>query len=631
MYSIPIAYAIPSKNEIIWETIGNPDSLDPHVNYESFGDWVFYNVYETLYTYPWDSSSTNPLIPLLAESSPVISADGLNYTITLRTGIRFHDSTPFNASCVKWNIERAMKIFDVNGPVWMIAEPLKGGSELANIAYNEGSDSLAFHFAFDDWIESSGAIIVLETYQIRFVLEEPYSPFIAALSTSVGSMMSPSYVLANAPIFQTWESYGVDYGEYTNEMSWGMCGTGPYMFAEWTLGERIVLEINPNYWREPSSTSAGSIGMVTIKTNEDANSRIANLEAGEIDGCYLSKDYISRVYDPYLWESVNPEIFVSYDGASYTLTFAGFNLGTIRINDVDLASPFSNVHFRRAIINTPIPDIMIEESLSGLGAPAHGPIPYGMYGHNGTSFYANRYNFTKAIEEWNLAMEDYSFIDSLNALDNEIILYYPLTSQEPSVFYEILQDTLYELWTQPNANLTGLSQSMSCTLLGLSWPSYTDILRQGNMLIYLMSWNPDFADPDDFLQPLVYHRGVYAERIGYNNTDVNNWCELQRLTTGAERIQYLNLIQEQVASDAPYFWLTQETEFRVWRTWLYGDGLVYNPMHQIYFYHVYKEGVPIVADILRTFLIIGISIEVVIIATLVVYRFSRRSQQTSST
>ena len=45
-----------------------------------------------------------------------------------------------------------------------------------------------------------------------------------------------------------------------------------------------------------------------------------------------------------------------------------------------------------------------------------------------------------------------------------------------------------------------------------------------------------------------------------------------------------------MANDAPYIWLYQPTEFRPWRTWLHGDGLVYNPMHDIYFYNMYKTG-----------------------------------------
>ena len=63
-----VVLTAPWSNEIVWETVGSPDSLDPHVNYESFGDWIFHYVYETLYTYPWDSAETELLVPLLASS-----------------------------------------------------------------------------------------------------------------------------------------------------------------------------------------------------------------------------------------------------------------------------------------------------------------------------------------------------------------------------------------------------------------------------------------------------------------------------------------------------------------------------------------------------------------------------------
>jgi peptide/nickel transport system substrate-binding protein len=616
-----IVHAEPRRDEIIWETVGSPESLDPHVNYESFGNWVFYNVYETLYTYSWDSHT-----PLLASSAPTVSADGLNYTITLQTGVSFHDGTPFNASCVKWNIERAMKLFYIFGPVWMIAEPLKGGSELADIAYSEGPDSDTFQIAFEQWIASSGAIVVLDDYQIRFVLEEPYTPFIAALSTPVSSMMSPTFALSHS-YSADWGNYGVIYGDFETYMNEHTCGTGPYMVSQWIWNDRVVLNLNPNYWRSSSTTDAGSIKSVTLKTNEDSNSRILNLQAGEIDGCYLPKEY-----DWYYELSNDPNILVSTGGTSYTLSFAGFDLDTIRINNTDYISPFNNIHFRKSIVRAFPTDLFIEESLSGFGFQVKSPIPYGMYGHNDAAFIMD-YNFTNAVEEWNLAMLDPTFVDALNSLGNEIPLFFPMTSQPPDLFYEILIETMIDLWEHPNANLTGLDQPMDFALQGVSWPEYLTLLDQGALLIYLMGWIPDFADPDNCLQPIVYHKGLYAQRIGYNNTDVNNWFEIQRTTDGADRLQYLDLIQEQIAQDVPYLWLAQEGEFRTWRLWLLGDGLLFDPMHDIYFYNVYKEGVSedSFTQALRFYLIIGISVELVIVSILIVYRFSRPSRRTSST
>src|ERR1035437_1582635 len=48
----------------------------------------------------------NQVIPVLAASMPTVSADGKTYTFTLRTGVTFHDGTPFNAAAVKFNYDR---------------------------------------------------------------------------------------------------------------------------------------------------------------------------------------------------------------------------------------------------------------------------------------------------------------------------------------------------------------------------------------------------------------------------------------------------------------------------------------------------------------------------------------------
>ncbi|MFX1416439.1 MAG: ABC transporter substrate-binding protein, partial [Promethearchaeota archaeon] len=184
-------------DELIFEVGGDPDCMDPHVNYAAGASNLHFNIYETLYTYPWGSNNTEPTIPLLASAAPVISADGKQYNITLRQGITFHDGTPFNASCVKWNIERAVKIFAVRGPVWMIIEPLSGGESLELVAWVNGTKSDEFGIAFDDWRANSGAIVVLDTYTIQFNLERPYPPFIMAMTYEVGAFMSPTYVLSN--------------------------------------------------------------------------------------------------------------------------------------------------------------------------------------------------------------------------------------------------------------------------------------------------------------------------------------------------------------------------------------------------------------------------------------------------
>ena len=110
------------------------------------------------------------------------------------------------------------------------------------------------------------------------------------------------------------------------------------------------------------------------------------------------------------------------------------------------------------------------------------------------------------------------------------------------------------------------------------------------MPICFVGWAPDYADADNYIFPFCYQYGTYAMRIGYNNTNVNDWYEAAKIETDPEvRQTYFDQIQEQVAEDTPYLWVYQIVEFRAWRTWMHGDGLVYNPMHSAYWFHMYKD------------------------------------------
>ncbi|MGV9170603.1 MAG: ABC transporter substrate-binding protein, partial [Promethearchaeia archaeon] len=235
--------AAPTGQTIVWETIGNPNYMDPHVNYESFGSWIHYNVYETLYTYEWDSVDTEPTQPLLA-TDYTVSSDGLNYTFTLREGVTFHDGTPFNASCVRYNFERVLAVFDTGGPAWMLAEPILGGADIENAAYGYGAGSDAHVGNFTEWQQANedgtGAIIVMDEYTVRIRLAYPYAAFLPAITYEVGAMISPTFVENNG---------GIEIGSHNEVLDEETCGTGPYMLDEWEIDDHITLEQYDNYWR----------------------------------------------------------------------------------------------------------------------------------------------------------------------------------------------------------------------------------------------------------------------------------------------------------------------------------------------------------------------------------------------
>ena len=85
-----------------YEDIQSPD---PDVAYDIPGLALVNNVYEGLVKYETGDSTT--IVPGLA-TEWTVSPDSLTYTFTLRTGVSFHDGTPFNAAAAKASFERRL-------------------------------------------------------------------------------------------------------------------------------------------------------------------------------------------------------------------------------------------------------------------------------------------------------------------------------------------------------------------------------------------------------------------------------------------------------------------------------------------------------------------------------------------
>src|SRR5471032_3373923 len=67
--------------------IGEPQTLDPMASTADLVGIITQHIYELLFTFDANWNVT----PMLAESMPVISKDGLIYTIPLRQGVKFHN------------------------------------------------------------------------------------------------------------------------------------------------------------------------------------------------------------------------------------------------------------------------------------------------------------------------------------------------------------------------------------------------------------------------------------------------------------------------------------------------------------------------------------------------------------
>src|SRR5580765_6908994 len=86
--------------------IGEPQTLDPMASTADLVSTIMQHVYEPLYTFDanWN------IAPMLAESMPTVSKDGLTYVIPLRKGVKFHNGREMVADDVIASLQRWMEL-----------------------------------------------------------------------------------------------------------------------------------------------------------------------------------------------------------------------------------------------------------------------------------------------------------------------------------------------------------------------------------------------------------------------------------------------------------------------------------------------------------------------------------------
>jgi 4-phytase/acid phosphatase/peptide/nickel transport system substrate-binding protein len=160
------------------------------------------------------------------------SDDFKSWTFKLRSGVKFHDGTPFNAQAVKENFDRQ--------------------KDPANKC------RCAFYIAFIHDVQAPDELTVV------YNLNDPSVnlPAVLSVQSSNNVVQSPT----------AWKTKGDDYSR-------NPVGSGPYILKSWTAGDRMVLERNPDYWNKGHPY----LDRITLKPLPDAQSRFASLQSGEAD------------------------------------------------------------------------------------------------------------------------------------------------------------------------------------------------------------------------------------------------------------------------------------------------------------------------------------------------------------
>ena len=221
----------------------NPDlgDLDPAQDWGFGAPIVLAHTYDRLF-----QMGGQPLAPqpMLAADVPTtqnggISADGLVYTIHLRTGATFHDGTTVDASAVVSSFERIKKINQ--GPVGVSAK----------------------------WIAKMQAV---DPQTVRFTLSQPLSDFLPALASGWGAyIVSPTAIKAH-------EAKGDSAHDWLQTHD---AGSGPYTMSSFDqAAKQVTLDRVDNWW---GWSDGPHIGRAVIRFGVESATARLMLERGDAD------------------------------------------------------------------------------------------------------------------------------------------------------------------------------------------------------------------------------------------------------------------------------------------------------------------------------------------------------------
>jgi len=498
-------------------------TLDPAIGY----DWQNWSMIKSLFDGLMDyEAGTTTLRPDLAESYE-ISPDGQSFTFKLRKGVKFHNGREMTADDVKYSIERVVNP-TTQSPGQGFFGSIKG--------YEEAAAGKA---------DGLSGITVVDPLTVKFELTRPDATFLHVMAINFSHVVPKEEV----------EKYGADFGKHP-------VGTGAFKLAEWTLGQRVVFEKNPDYW----NTGLPYLNKITFEIGQEPIVALLRLQKGEID---------------VPGDGIPPAKFqeVMSDPAQKARVVEGGQLHTGYVTMNVNIPPFDNVKVRQAV-NMAINKDRIVQLINNRAVPANQPLPPSMPGY-AKDYKGYAYDAAKAKE---------LLAEAGHADGFETDLYVMNTDPNPRIAQGIQQD-LAAIGIK--ANIQALAQANVIAAGGE---------KEGAPMIWSggMAWIADFPDPSNFYGPILGCGGAVPGGWNwswYCNEDLDKKAaEADSIVDPAkadERYKMWSDIYVKIMEDAPWAPVFNEQRFTMKSPRMGGaDNLYVDPVHiPVNYDHVYVNDV----------------------------------------
>lgn len=525
------------KNTIV---IGTTDSvqttLDPADAYDYFaGSEVMPNINDGLVDY---RPGTSQYVPALA-SSWSVTPDGTVWTFTLRQGVKFTDGTPFNATSVKYSIDREFAIQEAEGP--FVGAGIGGtGAQCCGVLNHT---------------EVTGP------YTIKFYLNAPFTAFLGMMAFSAMFPVNPSS--AHMPAHP---NPGTNEGVVnftSNCSSEQTCraenpnGLGAYMLTKWDRSGGTDVEMdfaaNPNYWN--ATGGYPKTPNIVVKFFSDQTALALAMSSGEIDIAYRqlgATDVNSFKANSALKVWSGPGTFIQY---------MVFNEKYTALTQT----------VREAIAYAVNRTAIAKNVFQGQVTNLYSMIPIGMADHTDS--------FKTAYGDANTAKAESLLTKAGYSTTHKLVI---------NMTYPTGHYTSTDLITQQVKQALEATGMVTVNVNSEPWSSaYKPDTRADKLQVYLYGWYPDYVDPYDYQFPFFPADGVGFLHTHWVNSTVTGLLTQIASTSDATKLASLyGQAQTIEAQAAPVIPLFQGTGLAVSNTHV--SGLVLD-ITQYFRYYTLQE------------------------------------------
>lgn len=432
-----------NNDTLVFGVASDPKVLDP--SFASDGEsWrVARQVFETLVR---PEEGGTKVSPGLAESWTPDEA-GTTWTFKLRSGVKFHDGTDFDAEAVCVNFNR-----------WYNATGLMQSPDVT--AYWQ---DVMQGFAQNEDEGLSESLFKSCTAKDATTVDLTFS---RVSSKIPAALMLPSFSIHSPTALEKYDANNVGgtatdvkYPEYATKYP---TGTGPFKFKSWDIANKsLTIERNDDYWGEKAKLKS-----IIFKTISDENARKQALSSGDIDGYDL--------VGPADVEPLKSEGFNLLTRPAFNILYLAMNQeGNPKLADLKVRQAIAHAINRQALVDSKLPP----------GAKV------------ATNF------FPDTVEGWNGDVTTYDYdvdkakqlLAEADAADLTLRFHYPTEVTRP---YMPNPKDLFELIS---ADLQ--AAGITVESIPLKWtPDYINATTSGSEHdLHFLGWTGDYGDAYNFI------------------------------------------------------------------------------------------------------------------------------------